>query len=186
MKKIVLQCSLQLLCSFCLLFLPGCKEKAIMENDELTPTDSIAVLLDVAVINGKEVIVETTFCNKLDVAVGIEKRRILYNNMMDWGAFRVKRGRKKIRYIGLEANIPEVRKEDLYNLMPGESYTACIKLHNEYDLSRSGTYTVTYRAAWYLPDEKGNEKLFYVRSNTVEFKLKKGIPPVPPINERVF
>ena len=186
MKKIVLQRSLQVLCSFCLLFLPGCKEKAIMENDEPAPTDSIAVLLDVAVINSKEVIVETTFCNKLDVAVGIAKRRILYNNMMNWGAFRVKRGKKEIRYIGLEQNIPEVRKEDLYNLMPGGSYTAHIKLHNEYDLSRSGIYTVTYEAAWYLPDEKGNDELFYVRSNTVEFKLKKGIPPVPPINERVF
>ncbi len=183
MKKIVLQCSLQVLCSFCLLFLSGCKEKAVMENDEPTPTDSITVLLDVTVNNSKEVIVKSTFCNKLDVTAGIEKRRILYGNRMNWGAFRVMRGKKEISYIGISENIPEVRMEDLYNLMPGGSYTARIELNNEYDLSRSGTYTVTYEGFLRLPDKKGND---FVRSNTVEFKLKKGIPPVPPINERHF
>lgn len=186
MKKIVLQRSLHVLCSFCLLFLFGCKEKAIVENDEPAPTDSITVLLDVTVINSKEVIVETTFCNKLDVTIGIEKRRILYDNRMNWEAFRVMRGKKEIQYIGLEENIIEVRMEDLYNLMPGGSYTARVELHNEYDLSHSGTYTVTYEGFWWLPDEKGNEDLFFVRSNTVEFKLKKGIAPVPPISDRVF
>ncbi|HCO95311.1 MAG TPA: hypothetical protein DIU00_15410, partial [Phycisphaerales bacterium] len=177
MKKIVLQCLLKLLCSFCLLFLSGCKEKKIVENDEPTPTDSISVLLDVTVINSKEVIVEATFCNKLDVTVGVLKREILYNKWMNWGAFSVMRGNKEIKYIGLrlyKINEHE-HKENLYNLIPGGSYTARIKLHNEYDLSRSGTYTVTYRGYWRLPDEEGNDDLFYVRSNTVEFKLKKGI-----------
>jgi len=161
-----------------------------MENDELTPTDSISVLLDVAAINSKEVVVETTFCNKLDVMVRIEKRRILYDNRMNWGAFRVMRGKEEIHYIGLEEHIIEEfeNKEDFYNLMPGGSYTARIELNNEYDLSRSGTYTVTYDGLWWLPDEKGNDglDLFFVRSNTVEFKLKKGIQPIPPISERIF
>ena len=188
MKKIVLQCSLKVLCGFCLLFLSGCKEKTIMENDEPTPTDSINILLDVTVINSREVIVETTFCNKLDVTVGIKKREILYGNRMNWGAFRVMRDKKEIPYIGLEEYILDEfeNKVDLYNLIPGGSYTARIELNNEYDLSRSGTYTVTYEGLWRLPDEKGNDDLFFVRSNTVEFKLKKGIPPVPPISERVF
>jgi len=159
-----------------------------MENDEPTPTDSISVLLDVAVINSKEVIVEATFCNKLDVTVGIEKRRVLYDNRMNWGAFRVMRGKKEIPYIGLREYILDEfeNKVDLYNLIPGGSYTARIELNNEYDLSRSGTYTVTYEGLWRLPDEEGNDDLFFVRSNTVEFKLEKGIPPVPPISERRF
>jgi hypothetical protein len=179
MREILSQSSLRVFFSFCLLFLSGCKEEAIIENDEPTPTDSISVLLDVAVINGREGIVEATFCNKLDVMVGIEKRRILYNNMMEWGAFRVMRGNEEIHYIGREVHYLEEfeNKENLYNLMLGGSFTARIKLHKEYDLSRSGTYTVTYEGFWRLPDEKGNDDLFFVRSNTVEFKLKKGIQP---------
>ena len=175
MKKIVLQFSLKVLCSFCLLFLPGCKEKETVENDEPTPTDSISVLLDVTVINSKEVIVEATFCNKLDVTIGVQKRHILYNNFMDWGAFRVMRGKKEVLYIGIQVSRLPPRKEDFYDLLPGGSHTARIKLHNFYDLSRSGTYTVTYEGFWSLPDEEGNDDMFYVRSNTVEFKLKKGI-----------
>ena len=143
MKRIVLQYSLQILCSFCLLFLLGCKEKDTVENDEPTPTDSISVLLDVKVVNRKEVIVEATFCNKLDVTVGVLKRQILYNNFMNTSDFRVMRGKKEINYIGLEANIPVVGIKDFYDLPPGGSYTARIKLHNEYDLSRAGTYTVS-------------------------------------------
>jgi len=175
MRKILSQSSLQVLHIFCLLFLIGCKEEVIMENDEPTPTDSISVLLNVAVINGREVIVEAVFCNKLDVMVGIEKRRILYNNMMEWGAFRVVRGNEEIHYIGRKVHYLEEfeNKENLYNLMPGGSFTARIKLHKEYDLSRSGTYIVTYEGFWWLPDEKGNDDLFFVRSNTVEFKLEE-------------
>lgn len=181
MKKIVSQCSLNVLCSFYSLFLFGCKEKAIMENDEPTPTDSISVLLNAAVINGREVIVEATFCNKLDVTVGIEKRRILYNNMMDWGAFRVMRGKEEVHYIGRCVYILDEfdNKENLYNLIPGGSFTARIELHNEYDLSRSGNYTVTYEGFWRLPDEEGNDDLFFVRSNTVEFKLEERHPAYP-------
>ena len=159
-----------------------------MENDEPTPTDSIAVVLNVTVVNSKEVIVEATFCNKLDVTVGIPKKEILYENRMNWDAFRVMRGKEEINYIGLEVyGINEYEnKEALYDLIPGGSYTARIKLHNEYDLSRAGTYTVTYESLWQLPDEEGNDDLFFVRSNTVEFKLKKGIQPIPPISERRF
>jgi len=178
MKKIVLQFSLKVLCSFCLLFLHGCKEKKIAENDEPTATDSIKILLDVKVVNNKEVILEATFCNKLDVTVGVPKREILYNNLMDWEAFRVMRGNKKVHYIGREVyniNGFENREENIYNLIPGGSYTAHIKLHNEYDLSRSGTYTVIYDGFWRLPDEEGNYDQFFICSNTVEFKLKKGI-----------
>ncbi len=188
MKQIILQYSLHIFCGLCLLFLFECKDKTIMENDEPAPTDSIAVLLDVKVINNKEVIVEPTFCNKLDVMVGIEKSDILYGNRMNWVAFKVMRGKKEIPYIGLREYILDesVNKEDLYNLMPGGSYTARTELNNEYDLSHSGTYTVTYEGFRWLPDEKGNDDLFFVRSNTVEFKLKKGIQPVPPISERRF
>jgi len=159
-----------------------------MKNNEPPATDSISVLLDVAVINDKGVIVEATFCNKLDVPVAIEHRRILYSNWMNLNAFRVMRDKKEINYMGVYIYIPYEfeNKEGLYNLMPGGSYTARIRLHNEYDLSRPGTYTVTYLGLWRLPVENGNEDLFWVRSNTVEFKLKKGIPrnPFPPISER--
>jgi archaellum component FlaF (FlaF/FlaG flagellin family) len=176
MRKILSQSSLRIFLSFCLLFLFGCKEKAITENDELTPTDSITVLLDVKV-SSREVIVGTTFYNNLNVTVKIDKFDILYRNTIHWCAFKVVRGKKKIPYIGLMVYRLPPRKEDLYNLMPGGSYTSRIKLHNFYNLSRSGTYTVTYEGLWWLPDEKGNDYLFCVRSNTVEFKLKKGIPP---------
>jgi hypothetical protein len=183
MKKAMLQCSLQVLCSSSLLFLPGCKGKAVMKNDEPTSINSdsndISVLLNVAVVEGKRAIVVATFCNKSNVTVGIEKRRILYSNRMNWNAFRVTRDKKNIPYIGVYQYILDEfeKKRDIYNLMPGASYTARIKLHNEYDLSRPGTYTVTYEGMWRLPDEKGNEDLFWICSNTVEFKLKKGIPP---------
>ncbi len=176
MKKIVLQRSLQVFCSFCLLFLSGCKEKAIIENDEPTPTDSITVLLDVKV-SSREVIVETTFYNNLNVTVKIDKFAILYRNTIHWCAFRIMRGKKEVPYIGPMVSRLPPRKEDFYDLLPGGSYTARIKIHNFYDLSRSGTYTVNYEGFWLLPDEKGNDDLFFVRSNTVEFKLKKGIQP---------
>lgn len=96
---------------------------------------------------------------------------------MNWQAFKVVRDNKEINYIGLMVSLIEGIELDLYNLSPDKSYTSRIGLHNEYDLSRSGTYTITYEGFWLLPDENGNEELFFVSSNNVEFTLKKGIHP---------
>jgi len=147
-----------------------------MENNEPAPTDNITVHLDVKV-SSREVIVGTTFYNNLNVTVKIDKFDILYRNTIHWCAFKVMCGKKEIPYIGPMVSRLPTRKEDLYNLLPGGSYTSRTKLHNFYDLAHSGTYTVTYEGLWQLSDGKGNEDLFFVRPNTVEFKLKKSIPP---------
>lgn len=189
MKKVVLQCSLTVLCGLSLLFFPGCKEKVVKEDDQSTPTESdtnsISVLLDARVVEGKRVIVIATFCNNSNVTQGMGTKSILYSNKMSWGAFRVTRDKKEIPYIGrYEEYMPP--EGAIYDLMPGASYTARVRLHNEYDLSRAGTYTVMYRGLCRITDEKGNEDAFWICSNTVEFTLTKGIrrDPVPPISEK--
>ncbi len=160
-----------------------------MQNDTSGPTESetnsISVLLDVRVVEGKGVIAIATFCNNSNVTLGMGTKSILYSNRMSWGAFRVTRDKKEIPYMGAYVEyMPPYGA--IYDLKPGASYTARIRLHNEYDLSRAGTYTVMYRGTCGITDEKGNEDSFWIRSNIVEFTLKKGIrrDPAPPISEK--